>query len=112
MYMRDHARPAFHKALDVDIEWYDETVLKITSEITRQVFPIEIDLENVKWKSGLKKLCTIFNKMEKTKKSGGIIGKFKYYTFATRALMIFIGLYLLPSKKNIVPETSRLQPSY
>ena len=50
--------------------------------------------------------------MEKAKKSGGIIGKLKYNFFATRALIIFVGLYLIPSKKNIVPETSRLQPSY
>ena len=50
--------------------------------------------------------------MEKAKKSGGIIGKLKYSFFATRALSIFVGLYLIPSKKNIVPETSRLQPSY
>ena len=112
MYIRDHARPAFHKALDVDIEWYDETVLRITSEISKQVFPLELDLENPKWKSGLKKLCFTFDKMEKAKKSGGIIGKLKYSFFATRALSIFVGLYLIPSKKNIVPETSRLQPSY
>ena len=112
MVIRDHARPAFHKALDVDIEWYDETVLRITSEITRQVFPIEIDLENSKWKSGLKKLCVTFDSMEKAKRSGGIRGKLKYYAYSTRALMIFVGLYLIPSKKNLVPETSRLQPSY
>ena len=112
MVIRDHARPAFHKALDVDIEWYDETVLRITSEITRQVFPIEIDLENPKWKSGLKKLCVTFDSMEKAKRSGGIRGKLKYYAYSTKALMIFVGLYLIPSKKNLVPETSRLQPSY
>ena len=112
MVIRDHARPAFHKALDVDIEWYDETVLRITSEITRQVFPIEIDLENPKWKSGLKKLCSTFDCMEKAKRSGGISGKLNYYAYSTKALMIFVGLYLIPSKKNLVPETSRLQPSY
>ena len=81
MYIRDHARPAFHKALDVDIEWYDETVLRITSEISKQVFPIELDLENPKWKSGLKKLCVTFDSMEKVKRSGGIRGKLKYYAY-------------------------------
>ena len=50
--------------------------------------------------------------MEKASRSGGIRGKLKYYSYSTRALMIFVGLYLIPSKKNLVPETSRLQPSY
>ena len=40
------------------------------------------------------------------------LSKLKYYAYSTKALMIFVGLYLIPSKKNLVPETSRLQPSY
>jgi magnesium-protoporphyrin IX monomethyl ester (oxidative) cyclase len=45
MCVRDHARPHFHKALGLDIDWYDREVLKKTSEISRQIFPIEIDLD-------------------------------------------------------------------
>ena len=56
MYVRDHARPEFHKAIGVDIDWYDDKVLRMTTEISRQVFPIEIDHDNPKWLIGLKRV--------------------------------------------------------
>ena len=112
MCIRDRARPAFHKALDVDIDWYDDKVLRITSEISRQVFPIEIDLDHPKWKAGLVKLIKTFKKMEEAKRQGGIYGRLRHLMAATRAFTAFAGLYFIPAKKNLVPENSRLQPSY
>ena len=112
MCVRDHARPEFHRALDVDINWYDDKVLRITSEISKQVFPIEIDLDNTRWKSGLVKLVKTFKSMEEAKRKGGVIGRVNHMLASTRALAIFVGLYLIPSKKNAVPENPRLQPSY
>ena len=46
MYVRDHARVELHAALGIDPTDYDFTVFRITSEICRQVFPIELDLDN------------------------------------------------------------------
>ena len=112
MCIRDRARPAFHKALDVDIDWYDDKVLRITSEISRQVFPIEIDLDHPRWKAGLAKLIKAFNNIEEAKRRGGIFGRLRYFVAATRAFTVFAGLYFIPSKKNSVPDNCRLQPSY
>ena len=49
MWVRDHARPEFHKALGVDIGWYDQEVFRKTSTIARQIFPIELDIDHPRW---------------------------------------------------------------
>ena len=38
MFVRDHQRPAFHKALGVDIDWYGQEVFKKTSELSKQIW--------------------------------------------------------------------------
>ncbi|MEL6298670.1 MAG: magnesium-protoporphyrin IX monomethyl ester (oxidative) cyclase [Pseudomonadota bacterium] len=112
MYVRDHARPAFHKALGVDIEEYDFKVFRITSEISKQCFPIELDLDNPKFRTGLRKLLAINESLEDAKAQGGIGGRIKSGWHMARAGFTFARLYMLPVKSNEIPETSRLQPAW
>jgi magnesium-protoporphyrin IX monomethyl ester (oxidative) cyclase len=112
MYVRDHARPEFHKALGVDIDWYDDQVLRMTTEISRQVFPIEIDHDNPKWIIGLKRVKKAMLAYGRAKQSQGVTGLLKRPIAALNLGIAFVRLYAIPAKKNAVPETSRLQPSY
>jgi len=112
MVVRDHARPAFHRALNIDIEWYDRQVLRITSEISRQVFPIEIDLNNPRWETGLKRLRKAFEKMDSAKRRGGPLAPIRKALAGVDAGLCFLSLYLIPVKKNVVPDSPCLQPSY
>jgi magnesium-protoporphyrin IX monomethyl ester (oxidative) cyclase len=77
MWVRDHARPEFHKALGVDIEWYDQEVFRKTSAIARQIFPVELDIDHPRWLPNLRRMNSAFIAMDAAQKQGGIAGKLK-----------------------------------
>ncbi|WP_416900195.1 MAG: magnesium-protoporphyrin IX monomethyl ester (oxidative) cyclase [Minwuia sp.] len=112
MYVRDHSRTAFHEALGVDITEYDMQVFRITSEISRQTFPLELDFEHPSFRRGLDRLVEIAHGIEKAKERGGAIGLMKRAALSLAAAATFGRLYLRPAKKNALPGTVRLQPAW
>ncbi|MEM7775250.1 MAG: magnesium-protoporphyrin IX monomethyl ester (oxidative) cyclase [Pseudomonadota bacterium] len=112
MYVRDHNRPAFHKALDIDPTEYGKQVFQITSEISKQVFPITVDLENPKFFERLEDLRKISDRLDDAKKQGGVLGGLKRIGWAAAAATTFARLYFLPARNNTIPEQSRLQPAW
>jgi magnesium-protoporphyrin IX monomethyl ester (oxidative) cyclase len=112
MWVRDHALPKFHEALGVDIDWYDHEVLHKTSEMSKQIFPIALDLENPRWKRGLPKLQKAFEAMDRGHKKGGIVGRIGKFVGGARAAMVFVGLYMIPSIPNKAPDMPRQRPAY
>jgi magnesium-protoporphyrin IX monomethyl ester (oxidative) cyclase len=112
MYVRDHARPEFHKALGVDPTEYGMQVFRVTTEITKQVFPLTIDIDNPKFLMYLEKLRTISDAMDAAEKQGGFMGRVKQKTLALSAGVTFLRLYFMPVKDNRLPETSRLAPAW
>jgi magnesium-protoporphyrin IX monomethyl ester (oxidative) cyclase len=112
MYVRDHGRPEFHKALGVDPTDYDFTVFRITSEISRQVFPLTLDIDNPNFCAGLDRLCGLGEEMAAARAAGGIANHAKRLLLAGSAAITFARLYLLPAKGNSLPEHVRLQPAW
>ena len=112
MWVRDHARPAFHDALGVDIEEYDMEVFRKTSEIARQVFPVELDIDHPRFVKGCRAMEAAFSDMERATKRGGLSGQIGRITAGARAGLAFASLYLIPVKQNKVPENVRLEPAY
>jgi magnesium-protoporphyrin IX monomethyl ester (oxidative) cyclase len=110
MYVRDHARPAFHDALGVEIDDYDERVLRLTSEISKQVFPFQIDLDNPVFWKGCKSLTAISEAIEDSRKGGGPLQAVRRLGLWARAGAVFARLYLQPVKKHDLPESARLEP--
>jgi magnesium-protoporphyrin IX monomethyl ester (oxidative) cyclase len=112
MWVRDHARPAFHNALGVDIEWYDQEVFRKTSAIARQIFPVELDIDHPAWMPTLRKIESAMRAIEDGTRKGGIGGWVKRSAGMARVGVGFVRLYMIPVRKNSVPTSPRLQPSY
>jgi magnesium-protoporphyrin IX monomethyl ester (oxidative) cyclase len=112
MYLRDHARPEFHKALGMSIDEFDDKVFRLTTEISKQCFPITIDLDNPAFKANLKRLLRINYGIEAAKAKGGVVGKVKQAGLAAAAGFTFLRLFMMPVKDNTLPDSSRLQPAW
>jgi magnesium-protoporphyrin IX monomethyl ester (oxidative) cyclase len=112
MYVRDHMRPAFHKALGMHPDEYDFRVFRITNEIARQVFPIELDIDHPAFKAGLDRLWRITEASMAAQQQGGVIGAIKRAGLGVAAAAVFARLYLLPAKRNALPQQVRLQPAW
>jgi magnesium-protoporphyrin IX monomethyl ester (oxidative) cyclase len=112
MWVRDHARPEFHKALGVDIAWYDQEVFRKTSAISRQIFPIEIDIDHPRWIPNLERMNRAFIAMDAAKHRGGIGGKIAGWVAGARAAFAFAALYTIPVRRHDLPADVRLEPSY
>ena len=110
MYVRDHARPQLHDALQMDPTDYDFTVFRITSEISRQTFPLTINLDDPRFRLGLEKLLDINRRYEVAKSRKGIASLFSRARLATTAAFTFTRLYFLPARSNALPIDVRMAP--
>lgn len=109
MYVRDHHRPAFHEALGLDPSEYGMTVFRITLEISKQVFPVLLDLDNPAFLAGLDRLCEIATKIEQAEQRG-FWGRLISLGLRGQAALTFCRLYFMKPRVNALPEHSRLQP--
>lgn len=112
MYVRDHTRPELHTALGLDSTEYDYQVFRITSEIARQVFPVELDIDNPTFRAGLERLRRIAVATEAAKARGGVVGMVKRAALAIGAVATFTRLYLLPMKRNEIPQRVLMAPAW
>jgi len=110
MYVRDHSRPEFHKALGVSPTDYDRKVLEITSDITKQVFPFTINLDDPRLWEGFEKLRKISDEVDRLRQVGGVFSAIKRGALAIAATATFLRLYMLPVVPNELPSDIRMAP--
>jgi magnesium-protoporphyrin IX monomethyl ester (oxidative) cyclase len=110
MYVRDHMRPQLHHAMGLDSDDFDYRVFDICSEITRQVFPIVVDTDNPAFRAGLQRLHRLAESAEQAKARGGLVGGLKRAACAVSAALTFGRLFLVPVKRNPLPQQVRVAP--
>ena len=98
---RDHQRPAFHAALGVDPDWYAHEVFTKTSKLSKQIFPITLDIDHPRWKKGLLSIQKANQDLADAKAKGR---KLAQLTSSIRAGLAFVMLFTVPSKKHSVPS--------
>ncbi|MCU0762566.1 MAG: magnesium-protoporphyrin IX monomethyl ester (oxidative) cyclase [Hydrogenophaga sp.] len=110
MYVRDHTRPLLHEAMGLESTTYDYEVFRITNEICRQVFPVEVDIENPVFRQCMERLLQISLANDRAKTRGGLIGKLQSGLCGVKAAFTFGRLFLQPVIQRELPKDIRMQP--
>jgi magnesium-protoporphyrin IX monomethyl ester (oxidative) cyclase len=103
MFVRDHARPHFHAALGIDPTDYDYEVFRVTSAITRQVFPIVLDSDCPKFRAQMMSIL----RANQALPTAGLFGRAKAYAMIGTSML---RLYIMRTKANALPVSTRLVP--
>jgi len=112
MYIRDHRRPAFHAALGLEPTTYDYNVLRITNEIARQIFPVELDIDDPKFRTRMESLRQTADAMEALTGASDIRSRIKRMGLGLRCAMKFAGIFMTPVRRNDLPAQVRLAPAW
>jgi magnesium-protoporphyrin IX monomethyl ester (oxidative) cyclase len=112
MWVRDHQRPLFHEALGVDVTWYGQEVFRKTSEITKQVFPMTLNIDHPRWRPNLDRMEAASRQVAAAKARGGVLGFASRIAGMTKAAVAFVSVFTIPAIKNEVPDSPRLEPAY
>jgi magnesium-protoporphyrin IX monomethyl ester (oxidative) cyclase len=112
MYVRDHDRPFMHEAFGIDPTDYDYRVFRITSEISKQIFPLTLDIDHPKFRAGLEQLRLKMKGIEAARRRGGVVGALRRAGLTVSAAATFVRLYLLPVHRHELPAQVRLAPAW
>jgi magnesium-protoporphyrin IX monomethyl ester (oxidative) cyclase len=110
MYVRDHARPEFHKAIGIDPTDYDFKVFRLCSEISQQVFPVLPNLDDPRFHDCMERLRKVNDEINAVPENSGYFNSLKRKWLGLKAGGTFLRLFMLPARHKELPEQIRLQP--
>ena len=112
MYVRDHTRPELKQQMGLDATEYDFEVFRITNEITKQVFPIMLDLDHPAFHANLDRLFYCSQRVDEGKAAGGLFGLAKRAWWSVAGVAVFARMFFIPVISNELPSETRMQPSW
>lgn len=112
MYVRDHTRPYMFDALGMKPDEFGFSVFRITTAISRQIFPISLDIEHPAFRAGLESMRISFEAAQAARARGGLVGKVKQLSANLKIAASFVRLYLRPVHRHALPEDVRVVPAW
>jgi magnesium-protoporphyrin IX monomethyl ester (oxidative) cyclase len=112
MYVRDHTRPLLKAAMGFDATAYDYRVFEITNEISRQVFPLTLDIDNPAFRAGMDRLFRLSMRIDAAREQGGVVGTLKRAALSVAAFGTFARMYLLPVRRHDLPQRIRMAAAW
>jgi magnesium-protoporphyrin IX monomethyl ester (oxidative) cyclase len=86
-------------------------VFRLTLEISKQVFPVLLDIDNPAFLRGLRKVQRLAVGIDQAK-GKGLLARIRGVFMTVQIVATLIGLYFLPTKDNTLPERARLSPAW
>ncbi len=112
MFVRDHSRPEFHQALGLDPEKYGLDGFRSTTDISRQVFPVLLDVEDPRFLEGLRRVQALAVRIDEARRTGGLLGRVRILGLQARVAATMARLYLLRPRENALPVDPRRVPAW
>ncbi len=112
MYVRDHTRPELKQAMGLAPTEYDFEVFRITNEITKQVFPILLDIDHPAFHANLDRLFYCSQRVDEGKAAGGLGGVLRRAFWSVAGVAVFARMFFIPVKENVLPKSARLAPTW
>ena len=112
MYVRDHLREAFYRSVGWDPTEYDFEVFRKTTHISRQVFPLAIDIDNPAFKRRLDRMAANTRKMHALNDASGLGARLRRFGLAMSNAATFARLFLMRPIPNTPPADVRMSPMY
>ena len=110
--MRDDTRPQIKQAMGLEPTEDKYEVFRITTEISKQVFPVSLDTDHPAFRAGLDKLFRTSQRLDAAKARGGLIGRLQQGLLAASAVGTFARLFLMPVKHHELPRDVRVAPAW
>ena len=112
MYVRDHTRPELKQAMGLEPTEYDFDVFRITNEITKQVFPILLDIDHPAFRANCDRLFACSQRAEEGMAAGGVLGYARKAFWSVAVAAVFARMFFIPVISNRLPDTARMVPAW
>ena len=112
MYVRDHTRPELKQAMGLEPTEYDFDVFRITNEITKQVFPILLDIDHPAFRANCDRLFACSQRAEEGMAAGGVFGYARKAFWSVAGAAVFARMFFIPVISNRLPDTARMVPAW